>query len=85
MLTGGGQIDYIPKEWKDRLPIWAHQSLLTRYVKFKGGELHKRVMGLLIGYKENHGLIFPAVAAPPLLFLSIKDLALPGKCLHRLF
>nr|CDP26956.1 Putative protein of unknown function [Podospora anserina S mat+] len=71
-------IDYIPKEWKDRLPIWAHQSLLTRYVKFKGGELHKRVMGLLIGYKENHGLIFPAVAAPPLLFLSIKDLALPA-------
>ncbi|KAK0671067.1 hypothetical protein QBC41DRAFT_271043 [Cercophora samala] len=70
-------IDYIPKEWKERLPIWAHQSLLTRYAKFNGGELHKSVMGLLIGYKENHGLIFPAVTAPPLLFLSIKDLALP--------
>ncbi|KAK4181877.1 hypothetical protein QBC36DRAFT_226318 [Triangularia setosa] len=70
-------IDYIPKDWRERLPIWAHQSLLTRYAKFKGGELHRSVMELLTGYKENHGLIFPTVPAPPLLFLHIKDLALP--------
>ncbi|KAK0735872.1 hypothetical protein B0T21DRAFT_402503 [Apiosordaria backusii] len=70
-------IDYIPKEWRERLPAWAHQSLLTRYAKFKGGELHRSVLGLMTGYKENHGLIFPAVPAPPLLFLHVKDLALP--------
>ena len=34
-------------------------------------------MDLMLGYKENHGLEFPAIPAPPLLFLYIRDLALP--------
>lgn len=34
-------------------------------------------MELIIGYKENHGLEFPSVPAAPLLFLHIRDLALP--------
>ncbi|KAK4236632.1 hypothetical protein C8A03DRAFT_45397 [Achaetomium macrosporum] len=72
-----GAIDYVPKEWRDRLPGWAHYSLLTRYARFHGGELHRAVIDLMMGYKENHGLIFPAVQAPPLLFLYIRDLALP--------
>ena len=71
------QIDYVPKEWRDRLPGWAHHSLLTRYARFHGGELHRAVMDLMLGYKENHGLEFPAIPAPPLLFLYIRDLALP--------
>jgi RNA polymerase I-specific transcription initiation factor RRN7 len=33
----------------------------------------------MLGYKENHGLIFPAVPAPTLLFLYIRDLALPRR------
>ncbi|KAK4204110.1 putative ribosomal protein [Triangularia verruculosa] len=70
-------ISYIPKEWRERLPAWAHNSLQTRYVKFNGGELHRSVKELMTGYKENYGLVFPVVPAPPLLFLHIKDLALP--------
>ncbi|KAL2021943.1 hypothetical protein VTK56DRAFT_6362 [Thermocarpiscus australiensis] len=72
-----GAIDYVPKEWRDRLPGWAHHSLLTRYARFQGGELHRAVMALMLGYKENHGLVFPAIPAPPLLFLYVRDLALP--------
>jgi RNA polymerase I-specific transcription initiation factor RRN7 len=67
----------VPKEWRDRLPGWAHHSLLTRYARFHGGELHRAVMDLMLGYKENHGLVFPAIPAPPLLFLYVRDMALP--------
>ncbi|KAL2177202.1 uncharacterized protein P884DRAFT_244232 [Thermothelomyces heterothallicus CBS 202.75] len=70
-------INHVPKDWRDRLPGWAHHSLLTRYARFHGGELHRAVMDMMLGYKENHGLDFPAVPAPPLLFLYIRDLALP--------
>ncbi|KAL2132789.1 hypothetical protein VTI74DRAFT_3383 [Chaetomium olivicolor] len=70
-------IDCVPKEWRDRLPGWAHHALLTRYAMFKGGELHRAVMDMMLGYKENHGLVFPAIPAPPLLFLYVRDLALP--------
>ncbi|KAK4145887.1 uncharacterized protein C8A04DRAFT_35448 [Dichotomopilus funicola] len=70
-------IDHIPKEWRDRLPGWAHHALLTRYAKFHGGELHHAIMDLMLGYKENHALVFPAIPAPPLLFSYIQDLALP--------
>ncbi|KAK4156227.1 hypothetical protein C8A00DRAFT_30925 [Chaetomidium leptoderma] len=70
-------IDYVPKEWRDRLPGWAHHSLLTRYARFHGSELHRAVMDLMLGYQENHGMVFPAIPAPPLLFLYLKDLALP--------
>ncbi|KAL2259704.1 hypothetical protein VTK26DRAFT_6517 [Humicola hyalothermophila] len=72
-----GAIGYIRKEWRDRLPGWAHYALLTRYARFQGSELHRAVMDLMLGYKENHGLVFPGVPAPPLLFLHIRDLALP--------
>ncbi|KAK3905449.1 hypothetical protein C8A05DRAFT_41616 [Staphylotrichum tortipilum] len=72
-----GAIGYIPKEWRDRLPSWGHQALMTRYAKFNGGELHRSVMDLMLGYKENHGLEFPAIPVPPLSFLYIRDLALP--------
>jgi RNA polymerase I-specific transcription initiation factor RRN7 len=78
-LTGVSQIDYLPKDWRDRLPGWAQHSLLTRYARFHGGELHRAVMDLMLGYQENHGLEFPAIPAPPLLFLYIRDLALPRK------
>ncbi|KAK4193922.1 putative ribosomal protein [Podospora australis] len=70
-------IDYLQKDWRDRLPGWAHRSLLTRYARFKGGELHRSVLELMIGYQENHGLGFPSIPAPPLLFVHIRDLALP--------
>lgn len=79
VLTFVWQIDHIPKEWRDRLPSWGHQALLTRYARFNGGELHRAVMDLMLGYKENHGLEFPAIPAPPLSFLYIRDLALPRK------
>lgn len=36
-------------------------------------------MDLMLGYKENHGVVLPTVPAPPLLFLYIQDLALPRK------
>ncbi|KAL2159828.1 hypothetical protein VTH06DRAFT_1961 [Thermothelomyces fergusii] len=72
-----GAVNLVPREWRDRLPGWAHFSLLTRYARFHGGELHRAVMDLMLGYKDNHGLEFPAVPAPPLLFLYIRDLALP--------
>ncbi|AEO67016.1 uncharacterized protein THITE_2115709 [Thermothielavioides terrestris NRRL 8126] len=72
-----GAIDYVPKEWRDRLPGWGHHALLTRYARFHGGELHRAVADLMLGYQENHGLVFPAIPASPLRFLYIRDLALP--------
>ncbi|KAL2267508.1 hypothetical protein VTJ83DRAFT_4785 [Remersonia thermophila] len=70
-------INYVPKEWSDRLPGWAHHALLTRYARFHGGELHRAVMDLMLGYEENHGLVFPAIPTPPTLFLYVRDMALP--------
>ncbi|KAL1835907.1 hypothetical protein VTJ49DRAFT_5898 [Mycothermus thermophilus] len=70
-------IDYVPKEWSDRLPGWAHHALLTRYARFHGGELHRAVMDLMLGYEENHGLVFPAIPTPSTLFLYTRDIALP--------
>ncbi|KAL2200398.1 putative ribosomal protein [Corynascus similis CBS 632.67] len=72
-----GALSYMPKDWRDRLPGWAHHALLTRYARFHGGELHRVVMDMMLGYRENHGLEFPAVPASPLLYLYIRDLALP--------
>mgnify|MGYP006976734284 CR=1 FL=1 len=34
-------------------------------------------MNLMLGYKENHGLVFPEISTSPMLFLHIRDLALP--------
>jgi RNA polymerase I-specific transcription initiation factor RRN7 len=79
MVLTARQIDYVPKEWRDRLPGWAHHALLTRYVRFHGGELHRAIMDLMLGYGENHGLVFPAIPAAPLLFLYVRELALPRK------
>ncbi|KAK4231292.1 putative ribosomal protein [Podospora fimiseda] len=70
-------IEYVPKDWRDRLPGWAHSSLLTRYARFKGSELHRSVMALMLGYKENHGMEFPTIRPAPLLWLYVRDLALP--------
>ncbi|KAK4465281.1 putative ribosomal protein [Cladorrhinum samala] len=77
-----GAMDHVPEDWRERLPGWAHSSLLTRYARFKGGELHRSVMALMLGYKENHGMVFPPIPASPLLFLYLKDLALPPE-LHK--
>jgi hypothetical protein len=62
---------------RDRLPAWAHRALLTRYAKFEGSELHRAVMTLMLGYKKNFGLVFPAVPVPQSLLFYLKDLALP--------
>ncbi|KAK4166005.1 putative ribosomal protein [Cladorrhinum sp. PSN259] len=77
-----GAMDHVPKDWRERLPGWAHSSLLTRYARFKGSELHRSIMALMLGYKENHGMEFPTIPAPPLLYLYLRDLALPPE-LHQ--
>ncbi|KAK3987804.1 putative ribosomal protein [Cladorrhinum sp. PSN332] len=77
-----GAMNHVPKDWRERLPGWAHSSLLTRYARFKGSELHRSVMALMLGYKENHGMEFPTIPAPPLLYLYLRDLALPPELHH---
>ncbi|KAK3368995.1 hypothetical protein B0T24DRAFT_631312 [Lasiosphaeria ovina] len=72
-----GAIDLLPQDWRERLPGWAQKSLLTRYIKFQGSELHRAIIDLIRGYKENRCLEFPAVPAQPSLLLYLKDLALP--------
>ncbi|KAK0629776.1 hypothetical protein B0T17DRAFT_526460 [Bombardia bombarda] len=72
-----GAIKIIPKEIRERLPPWAHKSLHTRYFKFEGTKLHNAVKILMLGYRKNYGLIFPAIPDPPLLLRYIKDLAIP--------
>jgi RNA polymerase I-specific transcription initiation factor RRN7 len=77
VLISDEQVDHVPKSWRERLPAWAQKMLLTRYATFRGGELHRAVMTLMLGYKRNRGLVFPAPPVPSLLLAYLRDLALP--------
>ncbi|KAK3688137.1 hypothetical protein B0T22DRAFT_146131 [Podospora appendiculata] len=72
-----GAIELVPKDLTSRLPGWANRSLLTRYAKFEGSELHRAVMALMLGYKKNYAMAFPTLPVQPLLLCYLKDLALP--------
>lgn len=72
-----GALECVPKDWRERLPSWAQRTLLTRYMKFEGSELHRAVLEMMLSYKENHGMVFPPIPDPPLLLVWVKDLALP--------
>ncbi|KAM7196407.1 hypothetical protein V8F20_007066 [Naviculisporaceae sp. PSN 640] len=72
-----GAIDLIPTELRQPLPAWAQQALLTRYSTFRGSELHRLVMSLMLGYRQNYGMVFPKTPPARLLLGYIKELALP--------
>jgi len=68
----------MPEDWIKRLPSWAQKSLLTRFVKFRGGELHSAVLDLMVNLKEKFGLEVPDIQVPRLLQIWIRDMALPS-------
>ncbi|KAK0751001.1 hypothetical protein B0T18DRAFT_340274 [Schizothecium vesticola] len=72
-----GATSHMPEEWIKRLPSWAQKSLLTRYAKFRGGELHSAVLDLMVNFKEQFGLEVPDIQVPRLLQIWIRDMALP--------
>ncbi|KAK0714626.1 hypothetical protein B0H67DRAFT_578623 [Lasiosphaeris hirsuta] len=78
-----GALESVPKDWRERLPSWAQRVLLTRYTKFEGSELHKAVLELVLGYKENYSMVFPAIPVPQLLLSWVKYLALPPDVFHH--
>ena len=69
----------MPEAWIKRLPSWAQKALLTRYSRFKGGELHMAVLNLMINFKEHFELVVPGIQVPRLLQTWIRDMALPSK------
>ncbi|KAK3485861.1 uncharacterized protein B0T23DRAFT_389038 [Neurospora hispaniola] len=72
-----GALELVPNELRERLPGWAQRTLLTRWAKFDGSELHKSLLTLTLGFKKNYGMVSPPLPAPSLLVLYLKDLALP--------
>ncbi len=44
---------------------------------FDGSKLHKTITDLMLGYRKNYELTFPALNIPPLLVGYLRDLALP--------
>lgn len=75
----------MPEDWIKRLPSWAQKALLTRYVKFKGDELHTAVLDLMINFKEHFGLEVPEIQVPRLLQIWMRDMALPRMLLNSEF
>jgi hypothetical protein len=74
----------MPEEWIKRLPSWAQKALLTRYVKFRRGELHTAVLDLMVNFKEHFGLEVPDIQVPRLLQIWIRDMALPSMSLYSI-
>ncbi|KAF1836466.1 hypothetical protein BDW02DRAFT_567057 [Decorospora gaudefroyi] len=69
-------IKLLPLAMKDRLPPIYHAALDPKtpltYTRF-----YKALTDLHISYNKDHGIIWPALNAPLLLFRYLKDLALP--------
>ncbi|KAF2708672.1 hypothetical protein K504DRAFT_534268 [Pleomassaria siparia CBS 279.74] len=69
-------IKYIPPTMKDRLPAHYHASLDPNGV-LKLERFHSVVVALQVSFQKEHGIIWPRLNHPLLLFRYMKELALP--------
>ncbi|KAF2762368.1 hypothetical protein EJ05DRAFT_473280 [Pseudovirgaria hyperparasitica] len=69
-------ISLIPKNMRTRLPA-THRRMLEPEDTLKPAYLQKAVLDLSILYERVHGVTFPPLNTPPLLFRLLQTLALP--------
>jgi RNA polymerase I-specific transcription initiation factor RRN7 len=75
-MAFSGAIKLLPLAMKDRLPSSYHDVLapqtMMSYKRF-----YDTLTDLKVSYEKDHGVLWPALNIPPLLFRFIKELALP--------
>jgi RNA polymerase I-specific transcription initiation factor RRN7 len=69
-------IRHIPSVMKDRLPALYHASLDPN-ATLKLSRLHTAIVNLQISFSTEHGIVWPSLNVPLLLWRYLKDLALP--------
>ncbi|KAF1850743.1 uncharacterized protein K460DRAFT_361511 [Cucurbitaria berberidis CBS 394.84] len=69
-------IKYIPLTMRDRLPPPYH-AVLDPNTFFKYKRFYTTVTDLQISFEKDHGILWPALNVPLLLFRYLKELALP--------
>jgi RNA polymerase I-specific transcription initiation factor RRN7 len=69
-------IRHIPSAMKDRLPAQYHASLDPN-ATLKISRLHTAIVNLQVSLSTEHGIVWPSLNVPLLLWRYLKDLALP--------
>lgn len=69
-------IKLVPLAMRDRLPATFHAVLDYQY-HFKHQRFHDTVTDLQIGFSKDHGVVWPALNVPLLLYRYLRELALP--------
>jgi RNA polymerase I-specific transcription initiation factor RRN7 len=69
-------IRHIPPVMKDRLPAQYHASLDPN-ATLRLSRLHTAIVDLQISFSTEHGIVWPSLNVPLLLWRYLKDLALP--------
>ncbi|CAO2653736.1 Nn.00g031470.m01.CDS01 [Neocucurbitaria sp. VM-36] len=69
-------IKYLPLSMRDRLPPSYH-AVLDPNTLFKYQHFYATVIDLQISFSKDHGILWPALNVPLLLFRYLKELALP--------
>ncbi|KAL6708023.1 hypothetical protein ACN47E_003457 [Coniothyrium glycines] len=75
-LLYNGAIKVLPLAMRDRLPPVYH-AVLDPTTNFKFKKFYAAVTDLQISYEHDHGIVWPALNVPLLLFRCVKELALP--------
>jgi len=71
-----GAIKLLPLAMKDRMPPSYH-AVLSPSTPFNYMRFYKTLTDLQISYNKDHGIIWPTLNVPLLLFRYLKELALP--------
>ncbi|KAF2802933.1 uncharacterized protein BDZ99DRAFT_454184 [Mytilinidion resinicola] len=69
--------DYLPLAMKERLPPIYKPNVLEPPGILRQQRLHGAIMDLALSYEHHHGIVFPSLNHPVLLFRYMKELALP--------
>lgn len=69
-------IKYLPLSMRDRLPPTYH-AVLDSHTLLKYNRFYNMVINLQLSFNKDHGMSWPALNVPVLLFRYLKELALP--------
>lgn len=69
-------IRLVPLAMRDRLPATFH-AVLNRQALFKHKQFYDTVVDLQIGLSKDHGIVWPALNVPMLLYRYLREMALP--------
>lgn len=69
-------INHLPGSMRDHLPAEYYNSLDPSTI-LQPGDLHEAILDLAIMFERKHGLTFPVLNYPPLLFRRVWELSLP--------